>query len=214
MSSEASKAGARGRLYVVSAPSGAGKTSLLRALIERRDSLVFSVSWTTRVPRAGEIDGRDYHFVNAGRFAAMRAAGEFLESAAVFGHGYGTGAADVARLRDAGRDVVLEIDWQGARAVRERVPETVSIFILPPSREVLRVRLSGRATDSEEVIEQRMDAATNEMSHWDEYDYVIVNDDFARALADLEAIVEGRGEASRRERPGLADFAAGLLAPA
>jgi guanylate kinase len=214
MSSEADKAGDRGRLYVVSAPSGAGKTSLLRALIERRDSLVFSVSWTTRAPRAGEIDGRDYHFVATERFAAMRAAGEFLESATVFGHGYGTGAADVARLRDAGRDVMLEIDWQGARAVRERLPEAVSVFVLPPSRAVLRARLAGRATDSEAVIKQRMAAAANEMCHWGEYDYVIVNDDFARALADLEAIVEGHGEASRRERPALADFATGLLASA
>src|SRR5690625_83297 len=177
MSSEVGKMGDRGRLYVVSAPSGAGKTSLLRALIERCDSLTFSVSWTTRPPRTGEMDGRDYHFVSAGRFAAMRAAGEFLESATVFGHSYGTGVAEVARLRDAGHDVVLEIDWQGARAVRGRIPETVSIFVLPPSREVLRARLAGRATDSESVIRRRMAAATNEMIHWNEYDFVIVNDD-------------------------------------
>lgn len=214
MSSETGETNDRGNLHVVSAPSGAGKTSLLRALIARRDSLVFSVSWTTRPPRAGERDGCDYHFVSSERFAAMREAGAFLESATVFGHGYGTGAADVETLRDAGRDVVLEIDWQGARAVRERVPEAVSIFILPPSREVLRARLAGRATDSEAVIAHRMAAATDEMRHWREYDYVVVNDDFARALNNLAAVFDGRGEASRRDRPNLAGFAAGLLASA
>ncbi len=202
----------RGGLYVISAPSGAGKTSLLRALIARRPQLAFSVSYTTRRPRQGEVDGRDYHFVDAVRYAAMRDADEFLESATVFGNDYGTGAADVERLRAAGRDVVLEIDWQGGRLVRARVPETISIFVLPPSRESLRARLTGRGTDSETVIERRMAAAAAEIAHWDEYDYVIVNDTFARALDELQAIFAGDGEAARRERPGLAEFVAGLLA--
>ncbi|MGH8225900.1 MAG: guanylate kinase [Gammaproteobacteria bacterium] len=202
----------RGGLYVISAPSGAGKTSLLRALIERHPRLAFSVSYTTRRPRQGEVDGRDYHFVDAARYASMREADEFLESATVFGNEYGTGAADVERLRAAGRDVVLEIDWQGGRLVRERVAETASIFILPPSRESLRARLTGRGTDSEAVIERRMAAAAAEIAHWDEYDYVIVNESFARALDELQAIFTGDGDASRRQRPGLAGFVSELLA--
>lgn len=208
MSSEAR----RGGLYVISAPSGTGKTSLLRALIARRPRLAFSVSYTTRRPRPGEADGRDYHFVAAARYAAMREAGEFLESATVFGNEYGTGAADVERLRAAGYDVVLEIDWQGARLVRARVPETVSIFILPPSRASLRARLTGRGTDSGAVIERRMAAAAAEIAHWKEYDYVIVNEDFERALEELQAIFDGAGEASRRARAGLDAFVKGLLA--
>lgn len=202
---------ARGGLFVVSAPSGAGKTSLLRALIEQRPNLVFSVSWTTRAPRGGERDGRDYHFVEPERFEARREAGGFLESATVFGNGYGTSVTEVENLRAAGRDVVLEIDWQGARAVRQRVPEAVSIFILPPSREVLRERLAGRGTDSEGVIAHRMAAAADEMRHWDEYDYVIVNGNFAQALGELEAVFDGRGSGVSRERPGLAVFARNLL---
>ncbi|MGH8428032.1 MAG: guanylate kinase [Gammaproteobacteria bacterium] len=203
----------RGGLYVVSAPSGAGKTSLLKALIARYPRLAFSVSYATRRPRPDEVEGRDYHFIDAARFERMRSRGEFLESATVYGNGYGTGAADVERLRAAGRDVVLEIDWQGARQVRERVPETISVFILPPSRSVLRARLTHRGTDSEETITRRMAAAAAEIRHWCEYDYVIVNEDFARALADLEAVFAGRGAALGRSRTGLAVFAAGLVAP-
>lgn len=203
--------GPRGGLYILSAPSGAGKTSLLKALIAHRERLAFSVSYTTRSPRPGEVDGRDYHFVERARFEEMRRSGAFLESAWVFGNGYGTGAADVERLRAAGRDVVLEIDWQGARQVRGRVPEAVSIFILPPSRRILRARLTGRGTDSEATIERRMAAATEELAHWREYDYVIVNEDFERALGELEGVFAGRGEAVRRARPGLAEFADGLL---
>lgn len=199
---------------MVSAPSGAGKTSLLKALIERTPRLVFSISYTTRAPRAGEVDGRDYHFIDLERFRAMRAEGAFLESAEVFGNGYGTAAADVAHERAEGRDVVLEIDWQGARQVRERRPETVSIFILPPSRESLRARLTGRGTDSERIIDRRMAAAATEMAHWDEYDYVVVNDEFERALADLAAIVDGKGTAAARSRPELKALAAKLLASA
>lgn len=214
MNRQADGAAPRGGLYIVSAPSGAGKTSLLRELIRRRGAVAFSISYTTRAPRPGERDGRDYHFVDRDRFDAMREAGEFLESALVFGNGYGTAAADVERLRDAGRDVVLEIDWQGANQVRERVREAVSVFVLPPSRGALRARLTGRGTDSEATIERRMAAAAAEMAHWREYDFVIVNDDFQRALGELEAIFAGRGTAARRERPGLAAFAEGLLASA
>lgn len=203
----------RGRLFVVSAPSGAGKTSLLRELIGRRPQLAVSVSYTTRAPRTDELPGRDYHFVDRDRFEAMRRAGEFLESAVVFGNGYGTGAADVERLRAAGHDVVLEIDWQGARQVRARVPDTVSVFVLPPSRALLRERLTARGTDSDDVIERRMQAASDEIEHWREYDYVVVNDDFERALADLEAVFEGGGARFRAGRPGLAQFVDELLAP-
>jgi guanylate kinase len=203
----------RGGLYVVSAPSGAGKTSLLKALIARRPNLAVSVSYTTRPPRPGELDGRDYHFIDPVRFAEMRAQERFLESAEVFGNGYGTGADDVERLRRQGRDVVLEIDWQGARAVRERVPEAVTVFILPPSRATLRARLTGRGTDSEQAIARRLAAAAAEIEHWPEYDYIVVNDDFGRALGELEAVFAGRGETARRDRPGLAELVARLLAP-
>ncbi|HEX5313432.1 MAG TPA: guanylate kinase, partial [Gammaproteobacteria bacterium] len=154
-----SDAAAGAGLYIVSAPSGAGKTSLLRALVERRPRLAFSVSYTTREPRSDEIEGRDYHFIAEREFERMRGKGEFLECACVYGNGYGTGAADVLALRAAGRDVVLEIDWQGAREVRSRVPESISVFILPPSRAVLRSRLTRRGTDSEQTITERMAVA-------------------------------------------------------
>lgn len=214
MSDAPTRGGKRGRLFVVSAPSGAGKTSLLKALIERTPTLVFSISYTTRAPRNGEVDGRDYHFIDLDRFRAMRDAGEFLESAEVFGNGYGTASADVERELAAGRDVVLEIDWQGARQVRRKAPEAISVFILPPSRRSLRARLTRRGTDSESTIARRMDAAAAEMDHWDEYDYVVVNDDFQRALADLAAVVAGDGQGVERSRPGLESLVSKLLASA
>ena len=201
-----------GTLFIVSAPSGAGKTSLLKALMARDGSVTFSVSYTTRAPRPGEVDGRDYHFIDPERFAAMRAANEFLESAEVYGNGYGTGIADVREELDRGRKVVLEIDWQGARQVRKRMPEAVSIFILPPSRECLRARLTERGTDSEATIDRRMAVATAEMAHWDEYDYVIVNDRFEQALEELASVLDGHGESVARGRPDLPDFVAGILA--
>jgi len=201
----------QGNLFIVSAPSGAGKTSLLRALMQRDPSVTFSVSYTTRAPRPGEADGLDYHFIDAGRYAAMREAHDFLESAQVFGNGYGTAVADVEKELAAGRKVVLEIDWQGARQVRERMPGAASVFILPPSRECLRARLTERGTDSEATIDRRMAAATEEMAHWDEYDYVIVNDRFEQAVADLAAVLDGRGAALVRTRPGLEGFVDGLL---
>lgn len=201
----------RGELFIVSAPSGAGKTSLLKALMARDGSVKFSVSYTTRDPRPGEIDGRDYHFIDADRFAAMRGDNAFLESAEVYGNGYGTGIADVRRELAQGHKVVLEIDWQGARQVRARMPEAVSVFILPPSRECLRARLTERGTDSEAIIDRRMAVATAEMAHWDEYDYVIINDEFEQALADLAAVLEGRGDGLARGRRGLAGFVATML---
>ena len=187
----------RGRLIILSAPSGAGKTSLARALVERLPDTVISVSHTTRPPRPGERDGVDYHFVDRPRFEAMVAEGRFLEHARVFDNYYGTDRRGVEAELAAGRNVLLDIDWQGARAVRAQMPEAVSVFILPPSREALEQRLRGRGQDSDAVIARRMRDAVAEMRHYDEYDYVVINDDFDAALADLEAIVAGRPEARR-----------------
>ncbi|MCU0976930.1 MAG: guanylate kinase [Steroidobacteraceae bacterium] len=202
----------RGRLFVIAAPSGAGKTSLVRALMEREPSLGFSVSFTTRPRRPNEVDGRDYHFVTPAAFAEMIAADAFLEHAQVFDNAYGTGRAQVEAALAEGRDLILEIDWQGARQVRARLPEAIDIFILPPSRAALEQRLRHRRTDSDEVIARRLADSVTEMSHWNEFRYVVVNDDFGRALAELVAIVRGQGDASRTDRPGLAGFAARLLA--
>lgn len=179
--------------------------------MQRDPTVTFSVSYTTRAPRPGELDGRDYHFIDKQRYDTMREAHAFLESAQVFGNGYGTAIADVDREMAAGRKVVLEIDWQGARQVRKRKPDAVSVFILPPSRNCLRARLTERGTDSEATIDRRMAAATEEMAHWGEYDYVIVNDRFEQAVTDLAAVLDGHGQALARGRPGLDAFAAGLL---
>jgi guanylate kinase len=205
-------AAGRGRLFVIAAPSGTGKTSLVKALMERVPSLAFSVSHTTRRPRPNEQDGRDYHFVSPERFRAMIEAGEFLEHASVFDNLYGTSQAAVEAALDRGQDLLLEIDWQGARQVRARLPEAIDVFILPPSRAALEERLRSRATDSAEVIARRLRDSVTELSHWAEFRYVVVNDRFAEALADLERIVRGDPAALRRDRPGLAGFAAGLLA--
>ena len=178
-----------GILFIVSAPSGAGKTSLLKALVESTDRICVSVSHTTRAPRPGETDGQHYHFVDTATFERMVAAGEFVEHARVFDNHYGTSAAAVTSELVAGRDVVLEIDWQGARQVRERFPEAVSVFILPPSVDELRRRLSARGQDAEEVVERRMRDALSELSHFDEYDYLVVNDRFEAALEDLRAVM-------------------------
>jgi guanylate kinase len=178
-----------GVLFVVSAPSGAGKTSLLKALVPTDPRLRVSVSHTTRAPRPGEQDGTHYHFVDRARFEAMVAAGEFLEHARVFDNLYGTAERSVRDVLGANFDVVLEIDWQGARQVRARFPEAVSVFIVPPSVEALRRRLSGRGQDSAEIIDRRMRDARSELSHFGEYDYLVVNDDFDEALADLRAII-------------------------
>jgi len=200
-----------GVLFVVSAPSGAGKTSLLRALIPSDPRLQLSVSHTTRAPRPGEQDGEHYHFVDRARFEAMVAAGAFLEHAQVFDNFYGTAEQSVRDVLAAGRDVVLEIDWQGARQMRARFPEAVSVFIVPPDVQTLRERLSGRGQDSAEVIERRMRAARRELSHYGEYDYLVVNDDFAQALADLRAIVAAERLRRHRQEAALAAVLAAML---
>jgi guanylate kinase len=204
----------RGHLFVVAAPSGAGKTSLLRALLERRPGLEFSVSCTTREPRPHERQGHDYHFVSREEFQRLVDSDGFIEHALVFGNRYGTPRRQVEAALAAGRDLILEIDWQGARQVRERLPEAVQVFILPPSREELAARLRGRGTDSPEAIARRLGESVDDMRHWDEFDYVVINRDFGTAVAELDAIVNGRGDASRRDRPGLEAMAAGLLDPA
>ena len=203
---------ARGRLFVIAAPSGAGKTSLVRALMEREPGLRFSISYTTRKQRPNEIHGRDYFFVSREEFDRMVAAGEFLEHATVFDNSYGTSRRQVEASLEAGQDLILEIDWQGAQQIRRALPECHSIFILPPSRAELERRLRGRGTDSEDVIRRRLRDAAGDMGHWREFDFVVVNDDFETALAGLQAIVHGRGEASRRNRPGLAALAGELTA--
>lgn len=178
-----------GILFVVSAPSGAGKTSLVEALLERDSGLTLSVSCTTRAPRAGEQDGIHYHFLDRERFESAVAAGEFMEHAEVFGNLYGTRESDLRDPLASGRDLILEIDWQGARQVRRRFPNAVSLFILPPSLSELERRLRGRGTDSDEIIAQRLGQAHDDLGHWAEYDYLVVNDRFESALAQLGAIV-------------------------
>lgn len=179
-----------GTLYIISAPSGAGKSSLLRALLETLGAeLAVSVSHTTRYPRPGEVDGKDYHFVDGVAFDGMVSRGEFLEHAQVFGNRYGTSRQAVADLLATGVDVTLEIDWQGARLVKELMPATASIFILPPSLEALQQRLQDRGQDDNEVIDRRMREAVSEMSHFDEYDYLVINDVFQEALDELVLII-------------------------
>ncbi len=202
MTNRNDKISPRGKLFVIAAPSGAGKTSLVRALMQRLSQLRFSISFTTRRQRATEQHGRDYFFVERAEFDRMVANGEFLEHAQVFDNCYGTSRAQVEEMLVKGENVLLEIDWQGAQQVRRAMPECKTIFILPPSRAALEQRLRGRATDSEEVIARRLRDSIADMSHWNEFDYVVVNDDFERAAADLEAIATGNGEhlvASRSE---------------
>ncbi|MGS2722893.1 guanylate kinase [Porticoccus sp. GXU_MW_L64] len=181
---------ARGTLYTVSAPSGAGKTSLVAALLERCQQLQVSISHTTRAMRPGEQDGVNYHFVSTEQFIHMLGQSAFLEHAQVFGNYYGTSQQWVEDTLASGTDVILEIDWQGAEQVRRLMPDTVGIFILPPSREALRQRLTGRGQDDNAVIEKRMAEADSEMSHYPEADYLVINDDFDIALEQLQAIIE------------------------
>jgi guanylate kinase len=202
----------RGRLFVIAAPSGAGKTSLVEALLKEESRLSLSISHTTRMRRPTEQDGREYHFVKKEQFEALAARGEFLEHARVFDNFYGTSRAFVAARLDAGQDVLLEIDWQGARQVRRALPECVSIFILPPSRRALAERLARRATDTAEVIARRLADAAADMSHYAEFDYVVVNDDFDRALADLRRIIAGDATDLAADRPQLKPLLAELLA--
>lgn len=201
----------RGKLFVIAAPSGAGKTSLVRALMEHVPSLRFSISYTTRKPRPNEQHSRDYFFVDHAEFERMVAAGEFLEHARVFDNYYGTSKPQVEGMLARGDNVLLEIDWQGAQQIRRALPECKSIFILPPSREALEQRLRGRNTDNDEVIARRLRDSIADMSHWNEFDYVVVNDDFKRATDELETIVAGRGETLRRDRPELQTLIPRLL---
>jgi guanylate kinase len=202
----------RGLMLVLSSPSGAGKTTLSRRLLEADRDIELSISVTTRKPRRGEVDGRDYHFIDAQAFDAMAKAGELLESARVFDNCYGTPGAPVEAALAKGRDMLFDIDWQGTQQLRERKPkDLVSIFVLPPSMAALDRRLHSRAQDPHDVIRRRMATAVDEMSHWAEYDYVVVNNDLERAFADIRAILSA--ERLKRERQtGLSAFVRGLQA--
>jgi len=195
-------------LYVVAAPSGGGKTSLINALLEKDDRVSLSVSYTTRTARPGEQDGIHYHFIDDPAFIDLIGKNAFLEHAEVFGHRYGTGRDAVEKKLDAGFDVLLDIDWQGARQIRNSFPACCTIFILPPSLKALRNRLARRGQDSEEVIDRRMRKARAEISHSSEFDYLIINDDFDEALADLQSIIRHR----KLHRPGQKDHFDDLLA--
>lgn len=190
----------RGSLLVISAPSGAGKTTLVRRLMDRQQALHFSISHTTRPKRRGEQHGKDYFFVDDEEFESIRARDGFLEHAEVFGNRYGTSREQVDQLLADGSDVLLEIDWQGAQQVRANLPECISIFILPPSLEELEARLRGRSTDSEAVIRRRLGEAIGDISHWREFDHVIINDDLDEAVEELLAVVRGEGEVPDRGR--------------
>jgi guanylate kinase len=209
------------QLFVITAPSGAGKTSLVRALMHDDPRLAHSVSYTTRAPRPGEVDGKDYCFVTRPEFEAMAARGEFLEHATVFDNRYGTARSQVERFLAAGRPVILEIDWQGARQVRAAMPSCVSVFILPPSMVELERRLRERAERERQAVmgpaqaatefERRLRDARADAGHWAEADFVVINDSFATALAELRSVVAGQGAALRRDRPGLAAQVAALI---
>ncbi len=182
----------RAKLYVVAAPSGGGKTSLINALLDKDDRVSLSVSYTTRTARPGEKDGVHYHFIDDQDFIGLIGKNAFLEHAEVFGHRYGTGRNAVEKKLAAGFDVLLDIDWQGARQIRKSCPSCCTIFVLPPSLEALRNRLARRGQDCEDVIEKRMREARAEIAHSSEFDYLIINDDFDQALADLQSIVRHR----------------------
>jgi len=193
-----------GNLFIVSAPSGAGKSSLVKALLERDPAIRLSISYTTRAPRPGEVDGEHYHFVSQEGFQERLGNGEFLESAEVYGNYYGTSQPWIEAERGAGRDILLEIDWQGAAQVRRLVPDVVSVFILPPSIEELRRRLQGRNSDGEAVIARRMAAAREDISHCLAFDYLVVNDRFDDAVDDLVAIVRAQRLGIRAQERRLA----------
>jgi guanylate kinase len=193
----------KGKLFVFAAPSGAGKTTLVHAVVTKHPELRFSISYTTRKPRRNEADGVDYLFVTKSEFMRLRDRGEMLEYAEVFDNYYATSRSQVEEHLADDRNVVLEIDWQGARQVRESMPECVTIFILPPSVEELERRLRDRRTDAPEVIERRLRDALSDMSHWDEFDHVIINDDLNQAISDLEDVLVGNGEASSTSNEAL-----------
>ena len=200
-----------GILFIVSAPSGAGKTSLLKALLEKEQDEILqplqnralSVSHTTRQPRPGEVNGEHYHFVSVDAFQRMEREQAFLESAQVFDNFYGTAEASVRQQLETGKDVILEIDWQGTRQVRERFADAVSIFVVPPSIEALRERLSSRGQDSDEIIERRMADALSEMSHYDEYDYIVINDLFEQGVEDLDAVMRTQHLTLKRQQASI-----------
>lgn len=202
-----------GLLFIVAAPSGAGKSSLVNAVLGADARLRLSVSHTTRAPRQGEQDGREYYFVDVARFEAMRAAGSFLEHAFVHGNWYGTSKAQIDAARAQDRDVVLEIDWQGARQVRTAFPDSISVFILPPSMQVLEQRLRARATDSDAVIARRLAAASSEIAHAGEFEYAIINNDFGTARDDLAAVFRAARLMTARQRVRHAAVFAGTSDP-
>ena len=189
MISQTSDSSAKANLFVVSAPSGAGKTSLLKQLINELAAVQTSISHTTRAKREGEINGVDYHFVEINSFKELVESGAFYENAEVFGNFYGTSKSSIADQLAKGIDVILEIDWQGARQIKQQLPESLSIFILPPSKSELESRLKGRGQDNDDVIKARMNAAIDEMSHYNEYDYLVINDDFTDAVSEIKSII-------------------------
>ncbi|WP_300732386.1 guanylate kinase [Pseudomonas sp.] len=200
-----------GTLYIISAPSGAGKSSLVKALIDVEPQIRVSVSHTTRAMRPGEVNGVHYHFVEREDFVKMIEHGDFLERAEVFGNLYGTSQSYLQQTLDEGHDLILEIDWQGAEQVRKLMPQARSIFILPPSQQALRDRLDNRGQDSAEIIDGRMREAVSEMSHYVDYDYLIINDDFAVALDDLKAIFHANRLKQKRQQQRFGKLLAELL---
>lgn len=199
------------RLFVIAAPSGAGKTTLVHATVINSPDLRFSISYTTRPQRSNETNGKDYHFVDRDRFEALRAENDLLESATVFDNLYGTSRKQVEKILADGHNVVLEIDWQGAQQVRESMPDCVTIFVLPPSLAELERRLRDRRTDSDAVIERRLRDAVGDMGRWDEFDYVIINDDLDQAVAELEAVLRGDGAASATDNARLQARVASII---
>lgn len=189
MTSHTSDSSAKANLFVVSAPSGAGKTSLLKQLINELAAVQTSISHTTRTKREGEVNGVDYHFIEIDSFKELVESDAFYENAEVFGNFYGTSKSSIADQLAKGIDVILEIDWQGARQIKQQLPESHSIFILPPSKSELESRLKGRGQDNDNVINDRMNAAIDEMSHYNEYDYLVINDDFSDAVSEIKAII-------------------------
>lgn len=201
----------KGNLYIVSAPSGAGKTSLVKALLEADANLRVATSYTTRGCRLGEVNGVNYHFVSPQQFQQMVENAEFVEHAEVFGNYYGTSQKQIEALLSAGSDVILEIDWQGAQQIRKMMPDAQSIFILPPSREALSERLKNRGQDEQSVIDARMAASVDEISHYVEFDYIVVNDDFSEALTQLQAIFVAKRLENMAQGQKLSAMIEGLL---
>ena len=201
-----------GILFVISAPSGAGKTSLVKALLESTSEFTVSISHTTRKPRPGEQDGIDYHFVDTETFQELIHKGSFIEYAQVFDNYYGTSRESVQEQLEKGQDVILDIDWQGARQICKEAPDTISIFILPPSYEELERRLRARGQDSDEIIVRRMQDAKREISHYKEFDYILINDDFEAALAELKEVVHTRNRQGAAQQDKYKQLLTDLLA--